>query len=159
MKLWLNWQNTWSALARRERMLVWLAITVVAAGLLWRLALAPALNTVQTAPKRGDDLAQQLQSMQVMSASAREWQGRPKVGREDALRVLATSLQQRLAGRAQLTPTGERATVTLSGVAPELLAPWLAQARSAARVVVLQARLTRGVNGWDGSIVMQLPPP
>ena len=159
MKLWLNWQTTWSALARRERMLVWFAATVVVLGLSWRLALAPALHTVQTAPQRGDELAQQLQAMQAMAGAAREWQGRPKVGREDALRVLATSLQQRLAGRAQLTPTGERATVTLTGVAPELLAPWLAQVRSAARVVVLQARLSRGANGWDGSIVLQLPPP
>ncbi len=159
MRIWTTWQNTWSTLARRERLLVWLALTVLLAGLLWRLALAPALHTVQTAPKRGDELAQQLQSMQAMAVAAREWQGRPKVRREDALRLLATSLQQRLAGRAQLTPTGERATVTLAGVAPELLGPWLAQARSAARVVVLQARLTRGGNGWDGSIVLQLPPP
>ncbi len=159
MKLWLTWLNTWSTLARRERMLVWLALTVVVTGLLWSVALAPALQTVRTAPQRVDQLAQQLQAMQAMSAAAREWQGRPKVGRDDALRVLMTSLQQRLAGRAQLTPTGDRATVTLSGVAPELLAPWLAQARSAARVVVMQARLTRGVNGWDGSIVLQLPPP
>lgn len=159
MKTGLNWQKTWSTLARRERVLVWTALTVVATGLLWSVALAPALRTVQTAPQRSDQLAQQLQAMQAMSAAAREWQGRPKVGREDALRVLATSLQQRLAGRAQLTPTGERATVTLTGVGPELLAPWLAQARSAARVVVLQARLARGANGWDGSIVLQLPPP
>lgn len=159
MKLWLNWQKAWSALARRERVLASLALAVVVTGLLWRLALAPALHTVQTAPQRGDELAQQLQSMQAMAVAAREWQGRPKVNREDAMRVLATSLQQRLAGRAQLTPAGERANVTLSGVAPELLAPWLAQARNAARVVVLQARLTRGANGWDGSIVLQLPPP
>lgn len=156
MKLWLN---TWSTLARRERMLVWLALTVVVTGLLWSVALAPALHTVRTAPQRGDALALQLQAMQAMSAAAREWQGRPKVGRDDALRVLTASLQQRLAGRAQLVPTGDRATVTLSGVAPELLAPWLAQARSAARVVVMQARLTRGVDGWNGSIVLQLPPP
>ena len=68
------------------------------------------------------------------------------------------SLAQRLGGQAQLTPTGDRATVTLSAVAPQMLAQWLGQARSSARVVVLQARLNRGANGWDGSIVLQLPP-
>lgn len=152
-------QRSWSGLARRERVLVLLAGTIVVLALLWALALAPALRTVSRAPAQSDLLDRQLQSMQAIAAQARELQGRPSVRREDALRVLQSSLQQRLAGRAQLTPAGERATVTFSGVPPELLAQWLGQARGAARVVVLQARLQRGAVGWDGSVVLQLPPP
>lgn len=151
-------QRSWSALAARERVLVALAVGFVALALLWAVALAPALRTVRAAPAQSDRLDQQLQSMQTMAASARELQGRPVVRRDDALRVLETSLPQRLGGRAQMTPTGDRVTVTLSGVAPQMLAQWLGQARSAARVVVLQARLSRSANGWDGSIVLQLPP-
>jgi general secretion pathway protein M len=151
-------QRSWVTLAARERVLVLMAGAIVVLALLWALALAPALRTVRTAPAQSERLDQQLQSMQTMAASARELQGRPPVRRADALRVLETSLTQRLDGRAQLTPTGDRVTVTLSGVAPQVLAQWLGQARSAARVVVLQARLGRGANGWDGSIVLQLPP-
>ncbi len=152
-------QRSWSGLARRERLLVLLAGAFVAIALLWALGLAPALRTVRSAPAQSDLLDRQLQSMQATAARARELQGRPSVRREDALRVLQSSLQQRLAGRAQLTPAGERATLTFSGVPPELLAQWLVQARATARVVVLQARLQHGAGGWDGSIVLQLPPP
>lgn len=151
-------QRNWSTLVARERVLVSLAAAIVVLALLWAVALAPALRTVRAAPAQSDRLDQQLQSMQAMAVLARELQGRPVVRRDDALRVLETSLTQRLGGRAQLTPSGDRVTVTLSGVAPKLLAQWLGQARSAARVVVLQARLNRGANGWDGSIVLQLPP-
>lgn len=158
MKALAGLQRSWVTLAARERVLVSLAGAIVVLALLWAVALAPALRTVRTAPAQSERLDQQLQSMQAMAASARELQGRPLVRRADAMRVLETSLTQRLAGRAQLTPTGDRATVTLSGVAPQMLAQWLGQARSAARVVVLQARLSRGANGWNGSIVLQLPP-
>lgn len=158
MKALAGLQRSWVTLAGRERVLVSLAGAIVVLGLLWALALAPALRTVRTAPAQSDRLDQQLQDMQVMAASARALQGRPPVRRDDAMRVLQSSLAQRLGGQAQLTPTGDRATVTLSAVAPQMLAQWLGQARSSARVVVLQARLNRGANGWDGSIVLQLPP-
>jgi general secretion pathway protein M len=151
-------QSSWSTLAARERVLVSVAGAIIVLALLWALALAPALRTVGAAPAQSDRLDQQLQSMQAMAVQARELQGRPVVLRADALRVLEASLPQRLGGRAQLTPAGDRVTVTLSGVAPQLLSQWLGQARSAARVVVVQARLSRGANGWDGSIVLQLPP-
>lgn len=151
-------QRSWSTLAARERLLVTLAGAIVVLALLWTVALAPALRTVRTAPAQSDQLDRQLQAMQTMAVQARELQGRPIVRRDDALNVLQTSLPQRLGGRAQLTPAGDRVTVTLSGVAPQMLSQWLGQARSAARVVVLQARLSRGPNGWDGSIVLQLPP-
>ncbi|MEO8542753.1 MAG: type II secretion system protein GspM [Burkholderiaceae bacterium] len=154
-----RWQRGWSGLAARERRLVLLALGMVLLALTWALVLAPALRTARAAPAQSDRLDQQLQVMQAMAAQARDLKGRPVVRREDALRVLQSTLAQRLGAGAQLTPAGERVTVTLSGVAPELLAPWLGQARSAARVVVVQARLNRGSAGWDGSIVLQLPPP
>ena len=46
----------------------------------------------------------------------------------------------------------------LKGAAPDLLAQWLAQARVTARAVATQSRLTRGAAGWDGTVVLDLPP-
>ncbi len=147
----------WQRLAVRERRLVSIALAVVLFALVWGLGIAPALGTLRSAPARLVQLDQQLEAMRLLAAQAQELQARPLVRREDALRTLQSSLEQRLGKQAGLSSAGDRVTVTLSGVAPELLAQWLGQARSTARVVVQQARLTRAPNGWDGSIVLLLP--
>ncbi|MCW5629041.1 MAG: type II secretion system protein M [Rhodoferax sp.] len=151
-------RQAWSRLAQRERRLVALALAVVLAGLLWSLAVAPALGVLRTAPVRLAELDRQLQSMQDLAAQARALQGRAPVPRDDAVRTLESALQQRMPGRAQLSRAGDRVTVTLSGVQPRMLAQWLGQVRDASRVSVQQARLTRSPAGWDGSVVLQLPP-
>jgi general secretion pathway protein M len=147
----------WQRLAVRERRLVSVALAVVLCALTWGLGIAPALGTLRAAPARLVQLDRQLESMRSLAAQAQELQARPPVRREDALRTLQSSLEQRLGKQARLGNAGDRVTVTLSGVAPELLAQWLGQARSTARVVVQQARLTRAPEGWDGSIVLLLP--
>jgi general secretion pathway protein M len=142
----------------RERRLVALALAVVAAGLLWSLGLAPALGVLRSAPQRLTELDAQLQFMQDQVAQARALQARAPVPRDDAMRALESSLQQRLAGKAQISRAGDRVTVNLSGAPAPVLAQWLSQARDASRVSVQQARLKRSPAGWDGSIVLQLPP-
>lgn len=148
----------WSRLAVRERRLVGVAVAVVLTGLLWAIGIAPALGILRSAPDRLARLDLQLQNMQSLRAQARELQGRATVGREDAMRAVESSVQQQLAGKAQLSRAGDRLTITLTGVQPQALAQWLGQARDAARVSVQQTRLTRSPAGWDGSVVLQLPP-
>ena len=96
--------------------------------------------------------------MQSLQAQARVLQGRAPVSRDDAMGAIESALQQAMPGKAQVSRTGDRVTVTLSGVPPQALAQWLGQARDAARVTVQQTRLTHKSTGWDGSIVLQLPP-
>jgi general secretion pathway protein M len=151
-------RQSWSRLGLRERRLVTVAVLVVAAGLLWSLGVAPALGVLRSAPQRLTELDRQLQSMQDLMAQAQAMQGSAPVPRDAAVRTLEAALQQRMAGKAQLSRAADRVTVTLSGVPPQMLAQWLVQARDAARVSVLQARLSRSPAGWDGSIVLQLPP-
>jgi general secretion pathway protein M len=151
-------RQAWSRLAVRERRLVALATAVVLAGLLWSLGVAPALVALRSAPARLTELDRQLQSMQALAAQARALQGRVPVQRDEAVRAIESALQQRMPGRAQLSRAGDRVTVTLSGVQPQVIAQWLGQAREASRVSVQQARLIRSPPGWDGSIVLQLPP-
>lgn len=157
MTRWQQLRLHWTGLAERERWLVCLAGAVVLLALFWTLGIAPAVRVLQTAPQRLAQLDRELQSMESLAAQARDLQSRPVVRRSDALRTVQSSLQQRMGNLAQMRNAGDRVTVTLTGVPPPVLAQWLGQARSAARVVVAQARLTRGAEGWDGSLVLQLP--
>lgn len=166
----------WKALAPREQNLILAAGTVVALALLWWLALAPALNTLRTAPARHAALDAQLQRMQNLQAEALQLQAAPRSAPGDAVSSLRNSLTQRLGATAQLSLVGDRATITLQGAPADALAQWLAQARSNALAVPVEARLTRSAAAatptptttlgnapaaaaprWDGSLVLALP--
>lgn len=164
MSLWAVWQNRWQRLAARERLGVTLAAVLVGASVLWWLALAPALQTLRSAPAQAAKLEAQLQAMRSLRAQAQQLQAQPKLSREDALRALDAAVKQGLGASGQLSLQGERATVTLKAAAPQALAEWLALARVNARVVPTEARLQRaaaapGANqaAWDGSLVFNLP--
>ncbi len=151
-------RRAWDKLPLRERRLAALAVAVVALALVWAFGIAPALKTLAAAPAQLEKLDAQLLSMAKLAAQAKGLQNRPAVAREDALRTLESSLQQRLGASAQLSVSGERVSVILKGAAPDVLAQWLSQARMTSRVVATQAKLTRGASGWDGSLVLELPP-
>lgn len=173
-------QERWRALAPREQNLVLAATALVAAALLWWLAIAPALATLRDAPARHAALDSQLQQMQRLQTEAQQLQSAPKTGPGDAVGALRTALTQQLGKTAQLNVVGDRATVTLKGAPAETLAQWLAQARSNARTTPLEARLTRSAAAptsantplpvtlgnpsiapprWDGTVVLALPAP
>jgi len=166
----------WQALAPREQTLVLAAGGVIAFALLWWLAVAPALATLRAAPVRHAALDAQLQQMQALQAEAQQLQSAPRTARGDAVGTLRTALAQRLGNAAQLNVAGDRATVTLKGAPADALGQWLAQARSNARAVPVETRLTRSAAApanagtpatlgnpatalprWDGTLVLALP--
>lgn len=171
----------WQALAPREQTLVLAASAVVAFALLWWLAVAPALTTLRTAPARHAALDSQLQTMLALQAEAQQLQAAPRASSGDVVGALRTALTQRMGNTAQLNVVGDRATVTLKGAPADALAQWLAQARSNARAVPVEARLARSGNSaapaplgapppggmapgaasamprWDGTLVLVLP--
>ena len=51
---------------------------------------------------------------------------------------------------------GERATLTINGISGNALTGWLGEVRSAARARPVEATLSRGQNGYSGSIALQL---
>lgn len=154
-------QAFWSALAVRERLLLGSALAVLLLALLWWVGVAPALTTLRTAESQHRVLDAELQNMRALAAEAASLQAMPRIKPEDGRKALELAVKERLAGTAQLAVAGERATVTLKGTPAEALAEWLAQVRSSARAVPLEARLSLNAarNGWDGSIVLTLPPP
>jgi len=63
----------------------------------------------------------------------------------------------RSAAPAACRSRADRATLTLNGANGSQLRDWLVEARSSARARPLEANLTRGPQGYSGSIVVALP--
>ncbi|RYF38627.1 MAG: type II secretion system protein M [Comamonadaceae bacterium] len=150
----------WAGLATRERFMVGTALALVGLAVLWWVGISPALTTLRTADAEHRNLDAQLQAMRGMAAEAATLQTLPRIRPDDGRRALEASVK-RLGPSAQMLMAGERATVTLKDTPPDLLADWLAQARSNARAVATEARLRLNAarTGWDGTVVLALPPP
>ncbi len=150
------WRERWQAMAPRERRIAgWLG-WAVGLVLLWFVAVAPAWRSVSTAPARLDQLDAQLQQMQRLAGEATALRALPPVGGLQAQAALKTATDALgAAGRLQLG--GDRATVTFTNATGTQVRDWLAEARSAARTRPIEANLTRGPQGYSGSVIVQLP--
>lgn len=148
-------------LSPREQRAVRLAAWVVGLGLLWWLALAPAIDTLRQSGAQHAKLDTALAQMQAQAASAevlRSQNATPPPGRDAAQRALEEATRQLGAG-AQLSLQGDRATVVMRDIAPGPLAQWLQQVRVNARVLPEQVQIQRGGNaaGWSGQVVLSGP--
>lgn len=139
-------KTQWQAMAPREQNFVLGAAALVGLALVWWVAISPALQTLRTAPKRHAELDTQLQRMRSLQAEAQQLQAAPRSSTGDPTGALRNGLTQRMGTAAQLNVTGDRATVTLKAAPADALAQWLALARSNARAVPIEARLTRTAN-------------
>ena len=150
-----------SRLSSRERTAVTVAAWIIGLGLLWWLAIAPALNTLREAPARHARVDAQLAQMQRLAATAESVRGQSSTqppGRDEVLRALETATQG-LANTAQMAVLGDRVTLTLRNTPPEALAQWLSQVRINARLLPLDSKITRepGNPGWSGTMVLTGP--
>ena len=154
-------QARWRQLANREKTSLVAAVALVMLALLWKLVLAPSLQTLRTSTAQATALDGELQHMQSLQAQVNALQKQAPLGYSEALRALNTATKQTLAGAAQINVVADRANVTLQAVSADALAQWLAQARLNARSVPVEARLTRGTTPagatWTGALVMSLP--
>jgi general secretion pathway protein M len=149
----------WDGLAPRERLLVAAAAGVVGIALLWWVALGPAIATLRSSDGQHRALDAQVQQMLRLQAQAKVMQAQPRQNPDEAMRQLEAAIRQQLGVAARYSIAGDRVTVTLTGVPPQALAQWLSQVRINARALPVEAKLTRAVaGGWDGSLVLALPP-
>lgn len=155
-RTWLAAQQTrWAALPVRERRLALLAAAVVGVFLLWTVALQPALRTLREAPAQIDRLDGQLQAMQKMAGEARELRAAPPISAAQSAAALKAA-SERLGDQGRLVLQGERAVLTLAGASNTQLRDWLLEARSGARARPIEATLSRGPQGFSGTIVVAL---
>jgi general secretion pathway protein M len=110
---------------------------------------------VRDAPARIDALDAQLQTMQRLAAEAKELRAAPAVSTTQSGAALKAA-SDRLGEQGRLVLQGERAVLTLNGASTEQLRGWLAEARSGARARPVEATLTRGPNGYSGTIVVAI---
>jgi general secretion pathway protein M len=150
-----RWQSWWRGLGARERRAVVFAGMLLAAALLWLLALAPALRTLARVPAQIDAAEVQLQAMQRLAAEARELRSATPVAPEQAGAALRAATE-RLGEAARLALQGDRAVLTVNGVSGSALRDWLAEARSGARARPVEVSLTRGANGLSGTLVLAI---
>lgn len=149
-------RQRWLAMSERERRIAGVVIALVLVVALWLLAVAPALKTVRTAPQRLEELDAQLQQMQRLAGETAQLRALPPVGSlqsQAALKAATDVLGP--AGRLQLG--GDRATVTFTNGTGTQLRDWLAEVRSTARVRPVEANLTRGAQGYSGTVIVQMP--
>jgi general secretion pathway protein M len=150
------WRQRWQALAPRERRIAgWLGWAAGLA-LLWFVGIAPAWRSVSTAPARLDQIDAQLQQMQRLAGEATTLRALPPVGGLQAQAALKAATDA-LGGAGRLQLGGDRATVTFTNATGTQVRDWLAETRSAARTRPVEANLTRGAQGYSGTIIVQMP--
>lgn len=145
----------WQALGERERVVAGAAAVLIGLLLVWLVLVAPALRTLRTTPAALETVELQMQRMQAQALEARTLRAAPAVPPEQAQAALKASVEH-LGSAARLSVSGERAVVTLTGIAPAALQAWLGEVRAAARARPIEAQLTRGPQGYSGSVVLGL---
>jgi len=159
----------WQALSPREQRGVSVLGALLSVLLFWSIAIAPALNTLRDSDNRRAQISQQQAHMLALQTHAQTLQTRTPLSRDEALRNLQGLT---LGPQIQLNVQGERVSVQLKAVPASILANWLAQARSQAQTLPVEAHLTRtnttsasnsasaptnSAVAWDGSLVLSLP--
>ena len=149
----------WHALSPREQRGVSVLAVLLAVWLFGSVAIAPALHTLRDSEHRRALIGQQHSHMLALQAQAQALQTRTPLSRDEALRLLQGLTPP---AQIQLTAQGDRVSVQLKAVPATTLSHWLAQARSQAQALPLEAHLTRNTSAnaavtWDGSLVLSLP--
>jgi general secretion pathway protein M len=151
----------WLALSPREQRGLSVLGALLGVLLFGSVAIAPALNTLRDSDNRREQIGQQQAHLLALQHQAQALQARTPLSRDEALR----NLQGLTAGTdIQLNVQGDRVSVQLKAVPAPTLAQWLAQARSQAQALPVEAHLTRSpvtgeahVVAWGGNLVLSLP--
>jgi len=161
--------SRWQALSPREQRGVSVLGALLAVLVFWSVAISPALNTLRDSDNRRAQIGQQQAHMLALQNQAQALQTRTPLSRDEALRNLQGLTPNT---QIQLSVQAERVSVQLKAVPAATLSNWLAQARSQAQALPVEAHLTRsstsGVNNaapastnstvvWDGNLVLSLP--
>ena len=150
-----RWQQRWLDLSGRERTGLSLALGLLALALVWSVGVAPAWRQWQQGQAQTQALQAQWQGLQALQAQVSALKGQSRVRPDDAARLLQASVAT-LGPSASLVVNGDMATVQIKGASAAALSTWLAQARTQALALPVQARLSRmaatGPTGTTGTL-------
>ena len=150
-----RWQQRWLDLSGRERAGFSLALGLLALALVWSVGVEPAWRQWQQGQARTQTLQTQWQDLQALQAQVSALKGQSRVRPDDAARLLQASVAT-LGPNASLVVNGDMATVQIKGASAAALSKWLAQARTQAQALPVQARLSRmaatGPSGTSGTL-------
>jgi general secretion pathway protein M len=152
---WGALRERWRTLGTRDRRLALLAMAVIGAFLVWTVAIQPAWRMLRDAPVQRDLLDLQLQEMRTLATEAQQLRNAPALSAEQSAAALRAA-SERLGAKARLSLQGDRAVLTLNGVSSAQLREWLTEARSGARARPVEAQLSRGAQGFNGSVVLTI---
>lgn len=148
-------RERWAGLSARERRSVALALALIAAALLWTLAIQPAWRTLRSAPAEQARLDAAWQRMQRQAAEAQRLRALPPLAPALAVQTLQAATA-RLGSAGRLLLQGERAVLTLDGASGAAIAQWLAEVRRGARARAVEARLQADGDGYSGRITVAI---
>jgi general secretion pathway protein M len=113
------------------------------------------VSTLRSAPAQLEALDAQLLQMRGMAAEVRDLRNATPVPAAQAgLAIKAAA--ERQGDKVRLSLQNERALLTLQNASPEQLRALLVEARNAARARPIEAQLTRGPTGFNGTLVLSL---
>lgn len=160
-----GWQQRWLDLSGRERAGLSLALGLLALALVWSVGVAPAWRQWQQGQARTQALQTQWQDLQALQTQVSTWKGLGRVRPDDAARLLQASVTA-LGPSASLVVNGDMVTVQIKAASAAALSTWLAQARTQAQALPVQAQLSRtattgttGTLGAPGALAALAMPP
>lgn len=143
-------------LSPREQSGIRWALAVLAAAVLWWIAIGPAWQVLQNGQAQASALAQQHAEMLALQVQAQQLQSSTRLGTEAAVQAL-NSVCAQLGDKVKCSRQAQRMTVDVKGISPQALAQAWSQGRSQAQAVVLESHLQRQGQGWDGQWIWTLP--
>jgi general secretion pathway protein M len=152
MKLKQRWQQ----LSMREQSRLSGLALILAAGLVWQLAIAPAWQAIQNAQAQQLRLAEQLNDMQNLKAQVAVLRQQTPLSKDDAWRVLQ-GLSAKGEGHFSISLQGDKVLLQVKNAPPQALASWLSHARTQAQSTPDQAHLSQSDGNWSGQLIMRLP--
>jgi general secretion pathway protein M len=164
-RLFRDVTTVWSQRSERERGMLLTAAVLMAAALLWSVALGPALRTLATADKTRAALEGQLQAMLDMQTQAQSLQSQPRLANAAVTQMLMAAVEPTFGKNARLVIANNQATLTVNAVTAQALGQWLTLARVNAQSKPTVVQLGKSASPdnadilWSGTLQMALPTP
>ena len=164
-RLFRDVTTVWSQRSERERGMLLIAAALMAAALLWSVALGPALRTLATADQTRTALEGQLQAMLDMQAQAQSLQSQPRLGTAAASQLLLAAVEPTFGKSARLVIANNQATLTVNAASAQALGQWLTLTRVNAQSKPTVVQLGKAASPdnadilWSGTLQMALPTP